>query len=629
MCDSSVTSSSRIAAGVLLGAVTAAAMFLFAGCGGASSAAQDISALTPEPASSQSAAAAPQGMPTLPKPSEISRDASVIESSLVLNGATFRDDLTHQNVSVSGESCIYDPSFTSGDNPLYSQVALAIYSFDISAVSDELLSAVELNVDGVPDLVIGTSHVFAGLPSLSLDKWDWSALEKKPSSSAPAQIESWSWGASNAGSLRARSPQGVLNVCVVVFGDTALDVSRVALTAPSSPTSPPVMQELFRKGGWNLKENVKARLGSSISLDCDDSDRVHATVFDDSNGQLYYFQVEGRSVREMAVDCDAVVGTSNSVCVAPDGSLFLAYTDDNLHQGVFRTMAPDMFSSLTWSPRSNFDNGDDGTGVMSDVGAQARCIFDDTGSAHVFYLDSSSHELRHASRLNGLPPGTPWTVQVVSPPGEQASCPAPVRCPDGTCVAYLSRTPGSSSVRLMLATQDAVGAWSSLVLADDVHVPDGIGDEDCDGFCDGSVRPGTDEVVVAYSSPTGFSLVHFDLSSSTVRLRESPSRPSSSGAFVRCAVLGDGSVRLAHYDTASRTIFFENGDVPTGEDFVSLPAVQYNDPDDDCDGLDFWVDPDEDGDGLHQTVLVELSSSVSALTGSGKKEFKGHVTLLK
>jgi hypothetical protein len=393
-----------------------------------------------------------------------------------------------------------------------------------------------------------------------------------------------------------------------------------------------VMQELFRKGNWNIKENVKARFASSVSLDCDDSDRVHATVFDDSNGQLYYFQVENRVAREMALDCDSSSGQSNSVAVLPStGQLMVCYSVNDAHQGAVKFMAPPDVSSMTWSPRSNFDTGDDGSGVFSPVGAASRCIFDNDGTAHVFYLDSASHELRHASLLNGLPPGTPWTVQVVSSGGEQVSCPAPIRCPDGACVAYLSRAPGSSSVHLMLAQQDAVGAWNSRVLADDVHVPDGIVDEDCDGFCDGSVRPGTNEVVVAYSSPTGYSLVRFDLSSNTVKVRESPTLPSrsSAGAFVRLAVMGDGSVRVAHYDTASRTIFFETGDIPTQEEFVALPAIQYSEPEQ-CDDLDFWVQPgDLDGDGFHQAVLVELSSSISALTGAGKKDFKGHVTLLK
>jgi hypothetical protein len=603
------------------------ALILASGCsGGASSTGGQLDGGS----SAKTASPAPlAGIANLPAPSEIQRNASVIESGLVCNGATFRDDLTHQNVSRSGESCLFDPSFTGGSNPLYSQVALAIYSFDVSSLSAADLSVVDLDVDGLPDLVIGTVHVYAGIPGVTLDKWDWSELKKKPGTALP-QIESWSWGESNPGRLADRATQGVLNVCLVVFGDTALDVSRVALDLPSSaPASPPVLQELFRKGNWDLATNKGGRL-SSLGLDVDSNDCVHATCFDTSNSQLYYFQAQGRQVRQMALDCDAPVGSSNSVCVSPQGGVLSVYTDDSLHQGCVRWMAPESISSLTWSPRSNFDKGDDGSGTLSQVGAQCRCIFDDKGTAHVFYLDSTTHDLRHASLLNGLPPGTPWTVEVVSPPDQVASCPAPIRCPDGACVAYISKVGAAGAGqtrRLMLATQDAAGTWSSRVLATNVHVPDGIDDEDCDGFCDGSVRPGTNEVAIAYSSPNGFSVVHYDLSSSSVRLRESPTRQSSRGAFVRCAAMGDGSVRVCDYDTAARTIFFEDGDVPAGQDFVSLPAVQYG-ADEDCDDLDFWVDPNTSASSLHQVVLVELSTSVTAL-GSSKKEFKGHVTLLK
>ena len=612
-----------------------ALLALAGGCAGSASAPAGQLENTGASAAPAAEAVAPRplAMPSLPSPGSITRGASVIEGSLVLNGASFRDDLTHQLVSVVDDSCIYDPSFLSGDNPLYSEVALAIYSFDVSSVSSSLLDASDLDLDGRPDLVIGTARVFAGVPSPGMDKWDWSELHK---SSSSGDLFSWSWGESHPSSLSSRAPQGVLNVCVVVFGDTALDVSRVALSPPSSsPSSPPVMQELFRKG-WD----GTVKCPCAISVDCDDTDRVHASCYDSSNGQLYYFQADGRVVREMCADCDSSSGMSNDLCVAPDGSLLLAYTDDNLHQGVFKTMAPDVMSSLVWSPRSNFDNGDDGTGVVSPVGSRCRttCFtFDTTMFMCVAYENTGDGSVRLATRSSSSPD---FSVETVSPVGELSSSPVPVSCPDGVCVLYLSRSSGGGGgaggfSRLMLAQRDAVGAWFSSVLADDVQLPNFLDpDDDCDGFCDGSVKPGTNELVAAYSSPSGISFVHFDLSSHTVRLRESPTLPSrGGGAFLRLSMMGDGSVRLADYAPSSRTIYlssyFENGDIPTEEQFVSLPAVQLDDNrDEDCDGLDLWVDPDDDGDGFHQTVLVSLTSSMTAL-GQSKKEFKGHVTLLK
>ena len=598
-------------------------LLLAAGCSG-SSAVNPGSGLSSSPDTAAVVAPRPLAMPKLPAPASITRDASVIESSLVLNGASFRDDLTHQNVSIDNDSCIYDPSFLSGENPLYSEVALAIYSFDISSVEDSVLEACDLDVDGIPDLVIGTARVFAGLPSLSQDKWEWTELSKQPGSDAGGN-QNWSFGEGSLTSLRERAPQGVLNVCIVVFGDTALDVSRVALSAPLVDGAQPVMQELFRVTGWNLKENKGARMGS-VSLDCDDEDRLHATFFDSSNQQLYYFQADGRIVREMALDCDAPVGSSNSVCVTPDGSLLVAYSDDDRHQGVYRWMAPEAISNMDWSPRSTFASGDDGSGMLSRVGARCRCVEGYGGTMDVFYENLDNGRLMRSNfQLGALA-----VEDVITDLGDRASSPSPVHCPDGTCVAYLSRSPGSSVVRLMLATQDAVGAWSSHVLADDVHVPDGLDvDDDCDGFCDASIVPGTDEVVVAYSSPNGFSVVHFDLSSSSVLLRESPTRASTGGAFVRVHALHNGSVRVCHYDTAARTIYFENGDVPTGEDFVSQPArILDTTVGEVCDDMDFWLDPDSDGDGFHQAVLVSATSFTSPL-GQSKHTKTGHVTLLK
>jgi hypothetical protein len=606
-----------------------ALMALAAGCGGGA-AEQAGPAAAQSQAPGQQTGATP-GLPALPAPELIARGASVIEGSLVLNGSSFRTDLTHQNVSSDGEVCVYDPSFLSGDNPQYSQVALAIYSFDISSASDAVLDAADLDLDGLPDLVIGTTHAFAGVPSLDQKKWDWGMLHKSSSSS---EVLSWSWGASNPGSLRARSPKGVLQVCVVVYGDTALDVSRVALRSPQSSTGL-VMQELFRKG-WDIKKNEGARRApSSVSLDCDDTDRVHAACFDSGNGQLYYFQCQGRSVTEVCADCDADCGSSCDLALSPDGGLLLAYTDDNLHQGACKLLSPDQVSSFDFSQRSYFDTGDDGSGKLDAVGSSCRCVFDAQGAAHVFYLDSSSGRVKHASRLNGLPPGAPWTVEFVSPPNMRASCPAPVVCPSGVCCVYILDPDGDPATgnALELAQQGADNTWSSRYLVGDVTVPSGDPDEDCDGYCDAGAVPGANVVTCVYSSSSGFSALRVDPATSKVMLRESPTRASTGGSFVRCAALADGSVRVAHYDNALRTIFFATGLLPDGSSFSELPAVQYDDgKDEDCDGLDFWVDQDADNDGFHQVVLVDLSSKTkpaSGANGEGKKEYVGHVTLMK
>ena len=598
---------------------------LVPGCSGSSAEIpnQPINAAADKSAAPVEAAA--NGLPELPAPSAIERGASLVETGLVVHGGSFRADLTNQNVSRLENNALFDPDFTSGQNPLYSKVALAIYSFDISSVAADELDLLDFDVDGIPDLVIGTAHVYAGWPAQSMDKWEWSELTQTSSSGGSS---SFSWGMSNPGNLSSRTNNGILNVCVVIYGDTAVDVSRVALAQPGISASPRL---LFSRGWDGTYKGPIKKFGSSVAVDGDAQGRVHATCYDSSNGQLYYIQAANRVVREMCVDCYSSSGLSNDLCLMPDGRLFLAYTDDNLHQGACKWMAPESLSSMIWSPRSNFDSGEDPTGALSSVGSQCRCVCDDGGAVHVFNVDETNNQIKHAWQN---PDTGEWQSEFVSPPGEVASCPAPMRSADGVCCAYLSRSSGGGgggggAVYLRLAQQDADG-WYSDTLADDVRVPDYLDpDDDCDGFCDGSVMPGTDTAVLAYSSSSGVGIVHRDLATRNTLLSSSLDRSSSSGAFLRLAMCGDGSVRLLHYDGASKTVYFENGDVPAGEDFVSTAVLVYDGKDNDCDGIDFWVDPDSDHDGLHEVVITDLSSSVSSLTGVGKKEFKGHVTLMK
>jgi hypothetical protein len=253
----------------------------------------------------------------------------------------------------------------------------------------------------------------------------------------------------------------------------------------------------------------------------------------------------------------------------------------------------------------------------------------------VFYLDEDNDELRCALGLNGLPPGVPWTSKLVSPPGSSSSCPAPVSCPDGSvCCAYITNSHGvpGTDCTLMLATLDPSGDFSSRVLADDVHLPNYLDqDDDCDGFCDMSLSDDGSELVCVYSSPTGFTVLHVNPADGSVRLRESPSRPSSSGAYVRVHAVHNGGVRVCHYDGASREVLYET-ELPSG-DFSSTVLKSFasssSDPHDyNCDGLDFWLDPDDDGDGFHQAAFAFSTTFTSSL-GASKHTKTGHVTLLK
>jgi len=603
---------------------------LMSSCGGPSSAAPDLGAgLSGAALSPAAAPAQPAGMPALPAPSSIKRDASLIETGLAVHGASFRTDLTHQHVVIGGDVGTFNPTFLTGQNPLYSQVALAIYSFDISSVTDEDLALLDLDLDGSPDLLIGTAHVFAGIPSLSLDKWDWTELTKSPGTAGPS---SFSWGMSNPGQLRTKAYNGVLNVVIVVYGDTALHVSRVAWENPDG-LQPLGGDVVFHKG-WDGTIKGRTAFDGSVHVVGDGAGVLHVSYYDSSNGQLYYLRVQNRVVTTKAVDCNDDVGLFNDLALDAAGGLLLPMYDALSKKGYDYYMAKSDMAAMIWSPRSNFDSGDAGGGLPADdVGRHCSVIFDPAiNMLHIFYEDATSNRIKHASRLNGLPPGDPWLTEFVSPPGDDAHKPVAMLCADGACCLYIVDTDSDplTDNSLVLARFGASG-WDPQVIATDCR--GGVTSAGPNvGFCDGSVH-GT-EMAVCWTKGGGASVGkagRFSIAAAVpVMIREADYNPNpGSGMFAKLQMMGDGSVRIADYSPQTRTVYFSTGDIPTQPQFSTVIDSRLA-VGEDCDDLDFWVEPgDVDGDGFHDAAIVTLTSSVSALTGSGKKDFKGHVTLLK
>ena len=227
----------------------------------------------------------------LPSPAEIERNASVIEAGSVCKGSSFRDDLSHQHVSVDGDDALFDPGFFSGGDPSYSSVAVAIYSLDIGPGLDQLDDMRDINVDGATDLAMGSMHIFAGLPSVSQDHWEWTEMKKKPKPTYTS-LNSYSWGVTNSGSMTKRTQGTWLNVCLVIFGDSALHVKRVAIT-PSNPFDGGVSAVAFRKG-WDGKVKGRVSLDGSVHVVGDDAGRLSVSYYDSSASQLYFMELEDR-----------------------------------------------------------------------------------------------------------------------------------------------------------------------------------------------------------------------------------------------------------------------------------------------------------------------------------------------
>ncbi len=183
----------------------------------------------------------------------------------------------------------------------------------------------------------------------------------------------------------------------------------------------------------------------------------------------------------------------------------------------------------------------------------------------------------------------------------------------------------------LFAADHGSDGWAAHLLADDVFNP--LDPASPIGFCSAAVRTADNTLFVAYSAKGGSGLgagkVNVQDLSFTAPPRGTVCSPTpGSGAFIKLQLLGDGSVRVAQYNPREYKIYFETGDIPT-ENFVSLPAVQFDGPDEDCDGLDFWVDPAADASGDHDAVLVTLSSSKGLKETGRKKEYVGHITLMK
>lgn len=598
---------SRVLLGLMLAA--AVAVIFMTGCSG--------SAGAPQAASTGSAVnAGLAGLGSLPSPLDVNRDAATLEAGLDLKGSSFRQDLASINVAIDGDSAHYQKLGSVSSNPLYENACFAFYSFDLGSTG-YLGVPLVFDLGGSIPTTFGDARVYAGFPDYDKNLWSWEELNR---------TSSFSWGESHPHTVGSGS-QGKLTgwatIALVVFTDDGFDVSRVGLKAATGPAAGGTLA--FSKG-WDGTIKGRTEFDGSVHVVGDGLGRLHVSYYDSSNGQLFYMQLHNRIWTTMAADCDGDVGLSSDLALSPAGALYMPYYDADKQQGPIKWMAPESMDSLVWSPRSNFDTGDDGSGLPpDDVGRHPSIVWDSDGFAHIFYEDATTGRIKHAYMQPGL---TTWTTEFVSPAGDDAHRPVGLSSSSGVYCAFVVNAHTSPfDCRVIIAIRGAAG-WEEDTLASDVGNP--LSAENNIGFCDGSVRPGTDEAVIAYSSLSGLKLVHRDLAARNTLLTEMVNPAEGSGAFVKLAMMGDGSVRLAQFNPKEYTIYFETGDIPTQEGFVSVPAVQFGgNPDEDCDDLDFWVNPVADANGLHDAALVTLESYSVPAVQSTKKEFKGHVTLLK
>ncbi len=580
---------------------------MLCGCGGGATSAAKT---TPD-----DTAPVAQIVTELPAPGTYARDASMIETPLRCRGSQCRLDTLAQNVAIDGDECVFTPDPIASDSFTIPEAAIAMYDFDLDAMggaNTPFAVQVSTTDDGSGGGGGGALRVFAGIGNPDRNIWQWVELTQG--------ALSWSWGVSNsnAGTYGGGMGAGRINpwqpVAIVVFGEGELRVSQVELLPNTEPLA--AGAPVIRKG-WDGTIKGSTKFDGSCDVERDGSGQLHFSYYDSSNGQLYHSWLHGRLWTTQAVDCDGDAGLTHDLANVPDGGLLLAYAMDG-SSGVYKHLPLESIESGIWSPRSNFEAGLDEGGLTIDAGSHSSVVCDAEGVPHIFYEDQTNNRIRHAWKPLGA---MEWLHEYVSPEGHFAS--GPVGLLHGTEVMCVYMQDSS----LFVARPEAM-TWACYELDDVMYNPKEI--SAVNGFCDAAVHG--NYLTTVHTTETGLKVNVQDITSvgPPPRVKSKSIARSGGGVYVEMAQMGDGSVRLAHYCIEDKLVYFETGDVPTQEqfEFVSTPAVQIR-GDEDCDDLCFWVAPDEDGDAGHDAALGVLSSRLMPGSGERKKEFKGHVTLLK
>lgn len=581
----------------LVSASVMSCMVLLSACGGGTSIQHDSTVL-PDPALE---IAAGPGVP-FPAMPDAQRLASAIPGSLGCAGSDFRPDLAVHNVTADGSVAIYSPQAGGGA----AAMAYAIYEFDLSLLPDPHAPfGIELVPDGPVDEPVG---MYIGLGDPATKRWYWVEPELATDGRG---ILRWSWGMSD-GSSAVRS-ESYLPVAVMVSGAEMRLASIAIRPADALPAGGTLA---FRKG-WD----GTVKCPCAVELERDSLGVLNATYYDDTNGQMYHMWQEGRSWFSQALSCFGDNGSSHDLINSPDGGLMLAYYETDSATGGMLTMPMDALQQKQWSPANfRFETGDDGSGAFIEAGANPSVVFDDDGFPHVFYECASTGRIRHAWLELGA---IDWLHEYVSPDGSVEGQPIGLNSSHG--IVCLTRKGWDGCIY-----RPSEGTWTAAPITGNMHNP--LDPESNQAFFDAVCRDST--VVMAMACTSGQRLVRYDLDTEEVVQDVIYNDDPASGCFIDLVVMGDGSVRIAQYNAADRMIYFETGDIPGDEQFTSLPAVQYGE-DEDCDGIAFWVDDAPASGSPRDAFLVELSSAPLGIKPpddgkiTRKKEFKGHVTLLK
>jgi hypothetical protein len=514
-----------------------------------------------------------------------------------------------QGVSPEESGAIFLPQ--SGGNPDPAGMAYAIYSFDLSTLDNPHAPfGIEVRELGPPS---DERTVFAAISDPEQGRWQWVQLQQWPGE--PDNMCFWGLKVPGEPSPPGE-PVGAMrhtpfqNIVILVTGSAEFHVESVAIRASDSP---PAGGTLAFKTSWDL---ATAKCPCAVELERDAGGTLNATYYNDSNGQMYHMWQDGRIWLSQALSCAGDNGSSHDLVVSPDGGLWNAFYETDSSTAAIMKMDSIDLQQKQWLPANfRFESGIDDGGFTIAAGGKPSVTFDDEGVPHIFYECATTGRIRHAWQPLGM---LEWLHEYISPEGELEGQPIGMNSPQG--LVCLTRKGWDGCIY-----RPSTGTWFATPIVGDMHNPlDPVSDQ---AFFDAVCRDST--VIIAMACTGGQRLVRYELLTDEVVQDEIYNDSPGGGCYIDLSVMEDGSVRIAQYNAVDKTIYFETGDIPGEEQFSSLPAVQYGE-DEDCDGLAFEVFRESPSKPHLSAMLVELSSSPSHLVSGGmKKEFKGHVTLLK
>ena len=246
-------------------------------------------------------------------------------------------------------------------------------------------------------------------------------------------------GNTPAQSVNYSGQGGVANVDFSLNGNiTGTTIVLLTTTTVTSTTLPP-------SGFYGATIEASVDVGAA-SLAVDSGQKAHISYYDATNKILKYITNVSGSWVAATIDNTGDVGSSNSIVVAPNNTVYISYCDST--NGRLKLASKP--SGGSWST-STIDD----TGTGNGIGANSIAV-DSSGNVYIGYhykKDSKNAMLKYANNLSG------WSIATVEANGD---------CGDNNAIAIDRSTAGKIHIaywdnhnnKVRYANGSAGGGWS-------------------------------------------------------------------------------------------------------------------------------------------------------------------------